>query len=121
MPLVSSHQLEIILYVQNMNSKVRFYRDVLGLKLKYPQGLEDFSEQIWVEFDLGTTTLALHGGVKEAPKVLHELVFFVENVVHAREMIIASGAPVAEIRELEDGSPIDEGLDPAGHHFSIRA
>ena len=121
MPLVSSHQMEIILYVQDMNSEVRFYRDVLGLSIKYPQGLEDYTDQMWVEFDLGETTLALHGGADEKPNSLHELVFRVENVARAREMIIAAGTKMGEIRNLEDGSPIAEGRDPAGHRFSIRA
>jgi len=120
MPLVSSHQMEIILYVQDMNSEVRFYRDVLGLSIKYPQGLEDYSDQMWVAFDLGETTLALHGGANETPDTLHELVFRVENVARAREIILAAGTQMGVIRNLEDGCPIAEGLDPAGHRFSIR-
>lgn len=120
MSLVSSHQLEIILYAQDMNSEVRFYRDVLGLSIRYPQGLEDYSEEMWVEFDLGETTLALHGGAEGTPDTLHELVFRVENVAQTREMIIAAGTKMAEIRDLEDGSPIAEGRDPAGHRFAIR-
>ena len=121
MPLVSSRQIEIILYVQDMNSEVRFYRDVLGLSIQYLQGLEDYADEMWVAFDLGTTTLALHGGAEEAPKALHELVFRVENVARAREMIIAAGTQMGEIRDLEDGSPIAEGRDPTGHRFSIRS
>ncbi|MFW5713097.1 MAG: VOC family protein [Brevefilum sp.] len=121
MPLVSSHQLEIILYVQNMNSEVRFYRDVLGLPIRYPQGLEDYSDEMWVELDLGETILALHGGADELPNTQHELVFHVENVTRAREMIIAAGTKMDKMRELEDGSPIAEGRDPAGHRFAIRS
>ena len=121
MPLVSNHQIEIILYVQDMNSEVCFYRDVLGLTLNYPQGLKDYADEMWVTFDLGKTTLALHGGSDEAPDTLHELVFRVENVARAREMIIAAGTQMGEIRELEDGSPIAEGRDPAGHRFSVRS
>ena len=121
MSLVSSHQMEIILYVQDMNNVVRFYRDVLGLSLKYPQGLEDYSDEMWVEFDMGETTLALHGGADETPDTQHELVFWVDNVARAREMIIAAGTKMAEIRALEDGSPVAEGRDPAGHRFSIRS
>lgn len=121
MALVSSHQIEIILYVQDMNAGVRFYRDVLGLPLKYPQGLDDDSDAMWVEFDLGEATLALHGGVNEGPGSLHELVFWVENVARARERIIAAGTPMEAMRDLEDGSPIAEGRDPNGHPFAIRS
>jgi len=121
MSIVSNHQMEIILFVQDMNSVVRFYRDVLGLNLKYPQGLEDYSDEMWVEFDMGQTSLALHGGAEHTPGTQHELVFWVENVARAREMIIAGGTKMAEIRELEDGSSVAEGRDPAGHRFSIRS
>lgn len=121
MSLISTHQMEIILYVQDMNSEVKFYRDVLGLLLKYPQGLEDYANEMWVEFNLGETTLALHGGAHERPDTLHEVVFRVENVNRARDMIIAAGIHMEEVRDLEDGAPISEGVDPAGHRFAIRS
>jgi catechol 2,3-dioxygenase-like lactoylglutathione lyase family enzyme len=121
MSLISGKQVEIIFYVQNMNTEVRFYRDVLGLKLRYPQGLKDYSDQMWVEFEVGNTLLALHGGASNQPNTLHEIVFWVENVAQAREMIIAAGVEMNEIRALEDGAPIAEGRDPDGHRFAIRS
>jgi lactoylglutathione lyase len=47
----------IMVMVENMNRSIEFYRDVLGLPLK-------FSSDSWTEFNAGTTTLALHGGGK---------------------------------------------------------
>lgn len=41
--------------VSDMSRSVEFYRDRLGLKLK-------FESPGWSEFDTGETTLALHGG-----------------------------------------------------------
>lgn len=121
MSLIDNSTIEIILYVRNMNAEVRFYRDVLGLSLRYPKGLEDYSDQMWVEFSLGNSTLALHGGSESQPQPDHELVFMVENVARAREMIIEAGTEMGETRPLEDGSPISEGRDPDGHRFSIRS
>lgn len=43
----------IIVYVSDMDRSVAFYRDVLGLPLK-------FTSPGWTEFATGTTTLALH-------------------------------------------------------------
>lgn len=43
--------------VSDMASSVAFYRDKLGLRLK-------FESPDWTEFLTGTTTLALHGGGK---------------------------------------------------------
>ncbi len=121
MSLISGTQLQIIIYVQNMKGEVHFYRDILGLSIRYPQGLDDYSEEMWVEFELGDCTLALHGGAQDSPDDLHEIVFKVENVARARQMIINSGIAMDEMRTLEDGSPIAEGRDPDGHRFSIRS
>jgi len=41
--------------VSDMNRSVEFYRDRLGIPLK-------FESPEWTEFQTGTTTLALHGG-----------------------------------------------------------
>ena len=121
MTLISGTPLQIILYVQDMASEVRFYRDVLGLHIRYPQNLEDYAEEMWVEFEIGECSLALHGGAQATPDELHEMVFKVENVARARQMIINAGIAMDEIRPLEDGSPISEGRDPDGHRFAIRS
>ena len=51
--------IEIILYVEDMAGQVSFYRDVLELNLGYPQNLDDYSDQMWVTFDIGFCILAL--------------------------------------------------------------
>jgi catechol 2,3-dioxygenase-like lactoylglutathione lyase family enzyme len=121
MSLVLNGKSQIILYIKNMNSEVRFYRDILGLPIRFPQGLADYSDEMWVEFDLGEHSLALHGGADSQPDDQHEVVFWVENVARTREMIITAGIQMNEIRDLEDGFPIAEGRDPDGHRFAIRS
>jgi len=113
--------IQIILYVKNMAEEVRFYRDVLGLSIRYPEGLADYSEQMWVEFEVGEATLALHGGAHGDPQEDHEIVFNVDDIRQARERIIEAGIRMGEIRPLEDGAPISEGRDPDGHRFAIRS
>ena len=50
----------VIKFVGEMDSAVRFYRDVLGLPLKFePPG--------WSEFATGETTLALHPASQKNP------------------------------------------------------
>ncbi len=121
MSLTIESNIEIILYVRKMSAEVRFYRDVLGLPLRYPKGLVDYSAEMWVEFSIGDATMALHGGAEGHPQNDHEIVFIVENVAQAREMIIKTGIEMGEIRPLEDGAPISTGRDPDGHRFSIRS
>jgi lactoylglutathione lyase len=45
----------VMIVVSNMSRSVEFYRDKLGLPLK-------FESPEWTEFQTGSTTLALHGG-----------------------------------------------------------
>lgn len=49
-----------IKFVTDMDEGVRFYRDTLGLPLK-------FQSPSWSEFDTGGTTLALHPASAENP------------------------------------------------------
>jgi lactoylglutathione lyase len=44
-----------MIVVSNMDRSLEFYRDKLGIPLK-------FQSPEWTEFDTGATTLALHGG-----------------------------------------------------------
>ncbi len=51
----------VIVYVSNMQRSTAFYRDVLGLPLK-------FTSPGWTEFNTGTTAVALHtSGESTAP------------------------------------------------------
>jgi predicted enzyme related to lactoylglutathione lyase len=111
---------QIILYVSDMAGEVHFYRDVIGLNIRYPQGISDYSQQMWVELDAGGCTLALHGGSKKPPTNDHEIIFKVDNLEQARTEILNAGIEIADIRLLEDGEPIAEGIDPDGHRFAIR-
>ena len=54
--------IEVILFVQDMNRQVAFYRDVMGLSVSYPAGLLDYSDQHWVTLNTGSCTLCLHSG-----------------------------------------------------------
>jgi lactoylglutathione lyase len=45
----------VMIVVSNMQRSIQFYRDILGLPLK-------FDTEEWTEFQTGTTILALHGG-----------------------------------------------------------
>lgn len=108
--------VEIILYVQDMEKQVGFYRDMLGLKLKEGQELNLW----WMEFETGSCTLALHGGTSGKPgKDAPRLVFGVEDVEVARQELIKLGVPMGSVRKVESGGLVCEGLDPEDNIFSI--
>ncbi len=50
----------VMKFVADMDAAVSFYRDTVGLKLK-------FQSPEWSEFDTGETTLALHLATAEHP------------------------------------------------------
>ena len=114
--------MEVILYVEDMDSQVSFYRDTLEFPLSYPPDLDDYSDQMWVTFDTGACTLALHGGGKgrpgpDAPK----FVFGVENIHDTRQFLLDRGVLLGEIRSAAPGIYICDGEDPEGNKFSIES
>jgi len=62
-----------IKFVADMNKAVTFYRDVLGLQMK-------FESTGWTEFVTGETTLALHPASDKNPAGKVELGFTVADV-----------------------------------------
>lgn len=112
--------METILYVQDMARQVAFYRDGLGLRVKAPAGLADYSQEYWVELDTGPCTLVLHGGGQQrlgadAPKV----VFRVDDIEAARAALARSGVFVSPVRTPAPGVLVCDGADPEGNKLSI--
>ena len=114
---------KVILYVQDMERMVAFYRDALGLTLTYPTGVAELAKEVWVTLDLGCgCALALHGGGKrrfgeDAPS----LVFRCDDLVTAGAALSAAGARLAEPFEAAPGTLVARGRDPEGNAFSLEA
>jgi len=102
--------------VTDMERSVRFYRDTLGLKLR-------FQSPDWTEFDAGGTTLALHGGGVPAPPPGKEpyagrasIGFNVENLDKVFEELKSKGAKIIMPPTQREGEGIRLAviLDPDG-------
>jgi predicted enzyme related to lactoylglutathione lyase len=111
---------QIILFVKDMETEVRFYRDMLGLEVRFPYNIDDFSEEMWVELEAGACTLALHGGAEEMPGQQHQIVFRVDDIEKTWKKLHDAGIQIDDIRPLEDGLPAAKAVDPEGHRFTIR-
>ena len=114
--------MEVILYVEDMNGQVSFYRDKFGFEIKNPAGLDDYSSEFWVELDTGNCSLALHAGGKrrfgeDAPK----FVFRVEDILAARQLLLDQEVEMGEIRSAAPGVWVCDGVDPEGNKFSIES
>src|SRR5262245_36677369 len=110
-----------IVMVSDMDRSVRFYRDTLGLKLR-------FQAPEWSEFEVGSTTLALHGGGVPAPPLGKEqfagranIGFSVENVDKIFEELKVKGARVAmpPTERPGEGIRLTVFLDPDGLPISF--
>lgn len=120
--MMTKNLIEIILYVKDMHTQVSFYRDVFGLQVLYPQGVMDYSQEMWVTLDTGACVLALHGGGQgrlgaDTPKI----VFGVDDIHAAREHLLQHKVIIGEVRAAAPGVWVCDGLDPEGMPFSIEA
>jgi len=111
--------------VSDMTRSIRFYRDTLGLSLK-------FESPDWSEFQTGTTTLALHGGGKPRSGEVHELGegmiagtcsigFNADNLDSAYEELKSKGVDFIMPPTLrkDEGIKLSVCLDPDGLPISI--
>ncbi|MFN7172398.1 MAG: VOC family protein [Fimbriimonadaceae bacterium] len=111
---------EVILFVDDMQKCVEFYRDVLDLKVVFPADKDSFAEEVWVTFDTGPVVLALHGGSDgdfgdDAP----ELTFAVDSITEAAEFLKGKGVEVGEPHEVTPGLFVCDFEDPAGNSLNI--
>jgi len=119
---IVGEMMEVILYVQDMSAQVSFYRDQLGLQVRSPQHVADFSHEFWVELETGACILALHAGGQrrfgvDAPKI----VFRVDDIRIARKTLTDLGVQLSEARSAAPGVWVCDGADPEGNKFSIES
>jgi predicted enzyme related to lactoylglutathione lyase len=114
--------LEVILYAEDMAAMVAFYRDVLELAVTFPANAHDFAREMWVTFDTGGCTLALHGGgQKHLSQERGEVVFLVDDVHAARATLAARGVAMGEVATAAPGITVCSGRDPEGNRFAVES
>ena len=115
--------MEVILQVKDMNIQVKFYRDKLGLKVTYPEGVVDYANESWVTFDTGRCVLALHSGGRtrqdETPS--HRIVFEAGDIQAARNKLLHRGVQLGEVRSPAPGVQVVDGRDPEGNVYAIES
>ena len=108
-----------IVYVSDMTRSVAFYRDVLGLPLK-------FESPGWTEFATEGATLALHACDASKPSYdNHEQpgrwrsCFSVPNLDEYHRRMVEKGVPCLQEPEELFGARIAQYLDPDGLPISV--
>ena len=112
----------VMVMVSDMKKSIDFYRDQLGIALK-------FESPEWTEFQTGSTTLALHGGAKagapnpDSGKMAGScsIGFNVDNVDRVYEELKAKGVRFVMPPTQREGEGIRLAvcLDPDGLPVSI--
>lgn len=103
----------VIKFVSDMTHAVRFYRDVLGLSLK-------FESSEWSEFETGETTLALHPASQENLAGTVELGFEVPDINEFHEKMLAKGVQFNLPPTKQDfGGLLAQFVDSEGAHCSV--
>ena len=119
---IAGELMEVILYVQDMDAQVSFYRDLLGLEVREPLDQGDWTGVHWVELETGSCTLALHaGGQRRLGADAAKIVFRVSDVPAARRHLLQRGVPMGDIRSPAPGVQVADGVDPEGNRFSIES
>lgn len=102
-----------IVFVSDMSAAVAFYRDVLGLALK-------FESPHWSEFSNDGSTIALHPSSAENPAGSAQLGFHVEDLDNWHKKLTAAGVRcLTEPRAEQYGIRQAVYSDPDGLRFTL--
>lgn len=103
----------VIKFVADMDRAVKFYRDVLGLQLK-------FESPGWSEFVTGETSLALHPASANSPAGAVELGFTVPDIQKFHQDMVAKGVQFTMPPTKQDfGGLLAQFTDSEGAHCSV--
>jgi len=110
---VDVQSIKYMLMVQDMERAIRFYRDVVGLDVK-------FESREWTELAYGDTVIALHGGGTGAVHTTG-LSIQVRDIGAACQEVEAGSGRIASSPKERPGEPIilAEVIDTEGNVFSL--
>ncbi len=103
----------VIEYVANMDQAVHFYRDALGLQLK-------FQSAEWSEFGTGGTHLALHLASEKNPPGKIELGICVNDLHGFYADLLSKGIRFTRPPSVEEGELLAVFLGPDGLEYRVR-
>jgi predicted enzyme related to lactoylglutathione lyase len=101
-----------IKFVSDMDAAVAFYRDSLGLTLR-------FESPFWSEFDTGATSLALHPASDDNPAGSVQLGFGVDDIDHFYDSARAEGLRFTSPPTDVHGTRIARFVDQDGAEVSV--
>ncbi|MCH8818193.1 MAG: VOC family protein [Chloroflexi bacterium] len=112
---------QVMLMVRDVDRMVRFYRDIVGLRVIFPSEEPEggFSGENWVELDALGTRLAIHGGGEINGKGATTLSFKVDDVEAVYLSLKQRGCEIEPPAELGPGVFVSKAVDPEGNRLSF--
>ena len=101
-----------IKFVSDMDAALAFYRDTIGLTLK-------FATPEWSEFASGDTTLALHAASPDRPAGTVQLGFGCDGIDAFQAAAVAAGIAFTQPIETVHGARIARLRDVDGAEISV--
>jgi catechol 2,3-dioxygenase-like lactoylglutathione lyase family enzyme len=101
-----------IKFVADMDKALAFYRDTMGLAVR-------FATPEWSEFDTGDVTLALQPASEANPAGRVEIGFSTENLAQIYADRAAAGVEFIEAPRLEHGTLLSRIVDSEGAGLSL--
>ena len=110
---------QVILLAWDVQRMAEFYRDMVGLKMTYPEPGSSLEDQNWIEFDAGSIKLAIHGGgdIRGSGSVL--LSIKVEDLDFVYWDLKKRGVDIQKPREVWEGTRAAKARDPEGNAISF--
>lgn len=99
-------------FVADMDRAVAFYRDTIGLELR-------FSSPGWSEFATGATTLALHPASEANPPGTTHLGLHADDIAAVHRRLTAAGVRFTRDPTPEHGITLAEFADCEGARVSL--
>jgi len=99
-------------FVADMDRAVAFYRDTVGLALK-------FASPEWSEFATGPTTLALHPASAQNPAGTTHLGLHADDIASAHRALTSAGVRFTREPTPEHGVTLAEFVDSEGARVSL--
>lgn len=102
----------VIRYVADMSAATKFFRDDVGLPLR-------FESPEWTEFNTGATTLALHAATSDAPAGSCGLGLSVADLDAFHRDMVAEGFVFTRAPKTEHGVKLARFRDREGAEISV--
>lgn len=112
---------EVILYVTDMASSVRFWNDQVGLEIiSHPESHESWIDEHWVVLDAGGFNLCLHPGGIFVAESHSAFSLLVDDLEAALAGLSERGINHSGVLNPHPGVVFAELRDPDGHLFFVK-